>query len=1167
MLKYEKIIQKLTLKQKIELLTDISCLSKPEFTKLGIPHTSIGILNDILSQVGDNVNSNILARSWNPESINKLTGELVSVVKHSGVNFIVTPSPKIKFSPYTSSMSEDPYLSGALAGAYLSAIYREGIPSCISGFKLDPSDVEYMDREIDQRIIYEYFVYPFLVASKSSAIHSVMGSVEGPGGEYGDLNHKLMASVESGLLGSNKVNVLCDEHTPEATAEVWHSGGIVVKGVASVLELAYEKYQDILQSIQEGHATVSDLEDAYEDGSAINDDMIDAAVDRVISFAFDCQSKQVYSYTSQAVESDAVEGDEELDDLTESERIIPEIDLSTVSPYLTDTIRESIVLLKNDGNTLPMQKYSRVAIIGDIAMSGRYAEFAKQFVCALSNPILGFARGYAINEDKTDYLISEADKLANEADIVFLFLGIDDKRLNKIGHTKQLELPANQSALLDALSKYRRKLVVVLDGDVLPGASFDSKINTLLLAPVGGDNCAHALVDVVYGNYNPSGRLTESYYDYPVEFVETLKRYKDNKRNKVGPFVGYRYYDSANLNVRYPFGFGLSYTSFKYSNLQIYGNTIEFIIKNTGKVTGSEVVQIYVGALDSAYVRPAKELKAFRKVLLKPGESKQLRFAITDLLTYDEMQKKFIVEHGSYNVYVGSSVSDIKLVGTMNVAGERIKVSEDAKQKRSDYLQSDSNIISDKYTLEAECKKMKKSWKWKIGYILCLIVALLINVGNWYVKINFTDVFDMYGSTIEEAIGWTNAILALLIVTFIVLDIIISVRVRRERLREDRLRSEKNFEDAQSIESILPDELFVKEFDEVAEKEKQIKVHSGFDLSDMSQFVDNDLTFAALEQDFIALAKDMGIVLEGDTAASTLAAFATSRLVAIESIKGEQLKKFSEVLAKFFNTPVYFEEINESFSNGNLLYVTDEDGKTRETAILKMINSAKEHKEVVHFVTLTNLHAADLANLFSQYIRYLNNPQRDSKITFKDMDENILLPENIWFVISPAKGQRVEELPIYMTELMTMPVVKCSECEPSEEHGEYRFLGYYQINYLAEKCKSGLVISEDLWKKMDSLEEYVHKHSAYKFGNKLQLRLEKYLSILCSCEFDMIVALDSSINSTILPVVQVALDKKIPDDDKGLLETMESLFGDENIPCCRRTLKKIIIIDDPDQVS
>jgi len=229
---------------------------------------------------------------------------------------------------------------------------------------------------------------------------------------------------------------------------------------------------------------------------------------------------------------------------------------------------------------------------------------------------------------------------------------------------------------------------------------------------------------------------------------------------------------------------------------------------------------------------------------------------------------------------------------------------------------------------------------------------------------------------------------------------------------------------------------------------------------------------------------------------------------------------------------------------------------------MQMINDAREHKEIIHFVTLSNVRAEDMSTLFSQYIRYFNNPERECKITVKGVDEKVVLPENIWFVVSLAEEEKTQNLPIYMTELMSVLDVDFVECEECLEDAEYRSLGYYQINYLAEKCKNGFEMTEELWKKVDSLEGYVHKHSSYHFGNKLLLRLEKYLSVFCSCEYAMMVALDNALNSNVLPVLGAVLDGKLAEDDRGLLEAIELYFGEENVPCCRKTLKGVVISEE-----
>ena len=1193
MLKYENIIQNLTIKQKIALLTDIGCLADPEFVSLGIPYTSVRTLQDILADTGENVSTNMLARTWDPAVIKGFSHDMATVAKRQGTNFIIAPTPKIKLSPYASALSEDPYLSGVLSGSYLSGIHQAGIPSCISGFSLDSEDIDYMDKEPNQRILQEYFIYPFRLAANAGDCHSVMGSVVGPDGAYGDLNLKLVLSAESGMFHVN-MNVLCDEHTPEATAEVWHAGGIVMQGVSTVLEMAYDKYNHIIQAIQEGHATVNDLEEAYADGSAISDDMIDSAVERVIDFAFSCQSErlpedqhfentEVVQTNSESMDqgedSEQHEMDDQADPDQESEAIPPQADAdcdkaedaglenfkeeqkrSAESTF--KAIRESIVLLKNETKILPIKPGYSVAVIGDLAMAQENADYVDQLSSNLRNPFIGAARGYALNEDKSEELLAEALELARSADVVLLFLGIDRKRLDKISYTKHFELPANQAVLLEAMRNYMHKTAVILDGEVLPDASFDLSIKTLLLAPVGGLNCAHALAGVLCGAHNPSGRLTESYYDGIVERMDMLKSYKDGERNKVGPFMGYRHYDSSGENVRYPFGHGIGYTTFAYSHLKIVGNRVEFFIKNTGKVEGTEVVQVYVGKSDSTYIRPYKELKAFARVNLGPLEMKKVCIELKEPYIYDENQQRFAVEGGTYEVYVGASVSDIRLTGRMAISGEKIEAPEAQNAKRSDYLQSDSNILSDKYTLEAEYKKMKKSWKWKISYITCIVVAILLNSAVLSLASEFGEIFDVFGKIIYDALTFIDICLALFIAFYIIMDIRTVRRIKKAKAEEDRARSEQNFDNAISVESISADELFVKEFDEVIANAKMVKARKGFDLSDFSQFVDHDMTFASAGRELLQFAKERGVDLSDEACASLLSSFATSRFLMMNSMDDAKLQKLTRMLSEFFGCPFVSEQINQSFMDGSLLYTVDEQGQSKESSVPQMINDANEHKETIHFVTLTDVKAEDFANLFSQYIRYFNNPERECKIAIKGMDDKIVLPENIWIIVSLADGNRVQNLPIYMTELMSVVNVDYLDCEEQEEKHEFRSLGYYQINYLAERCKNGFVMSEQLWKKVDSLEEYVHKHSSYRFGNKLWLRLEKYISVLCSCEYELQPALDNAIDAILLAVIQTVLEGKLEDDDRGLLEAIELYFGEENVPCCRKTLKGVVVTEE-----
>ena len=1207
MLKYKEIIEKLSVKQKIALLTDIKCLSNPEYVSLGIPYTSLSMLEDILLGTKEGVSSNILARSWNLDAIRDMTEDIVSRAKERGTNFVMSPSPKMKLSPYVPALSEDPYLSGELVGACLNAIHKAGVPSGVSGFRLDAEDVDYLDTELSKRIIYEYFICPFKIAAKQGECHSMMASVSGPGNGYGDLNLKLMLSAESGLFHVN-MNVLCDEHTPEATAEVWHAGGIVMEGVATVLEQAHEKYNQIIRAIHEGHATVNDLEDAYADGSAISDDMIDIAVSKVIDFAFACGAERGEEYLTSMTEEIAQGDDGEQNDPDtaaigqRSEVKMPvfshddEIEEGGyyISEKLLRAIRESIVLIKNQNSLLPLRPSHKIAILGDAAITGKGENFAVSLAGKLYSKCIGMAKGYAMNNDKNEAYLKEAKRLAQNADAVLLFLEIDSKRRDKLAVTKRLELPANQSALLEELKPYANKIIAIVGGDILPAASLDSSCSTMLLAPIGGENCVMALADVLTGRYNPSGRLTESYFDDPCTHFDTIKKNKDAKKNKIGPFMGYRLYDSSGETIRYPFGYGLSYTRFEYSGLVVSGRTIGFYVRNVGNVKGTETAQVYIGKPDSAYIRPRKELKAFEKIELAPNERKYVKIDISDFAIYDEESEKFVVEQGTYNVYVGASVSDIRLTSEMNLYGAQFKSDAQKTEKESDYLQTRSNILLDKYTLEAKGKKMKRSKKWKAGYIVGIILTAIVNALLIAARIYVGDDILILGKAIIAMLVIFDAFALSLIGLAIAMDVNSIKKFRRLRSKEEKENLEAQFSDAKVLESMDIDDLFVKEFDEIFKAREESKPRMGFDLADYSRFVTDEMNFVVAEKTLVEAARRRGLSINDEFASTFLSAFASSRLLLLNSKEGKDIRSFTCVLNDLFGTPEYLERVDASFVGGELLTAKNEDGSVRQTAIMDMLNTARDHKEKIYFAYLSDLDCDMLTNLFAQYIRYLNNPERESRVALND--EKYTIPENVWFLVSMNEEANIRSLPVYLAELMMTVNVEYSEIVETVapaafevvEHGandtdeaveavdaveeavevkeevlpELHTLGYYQLSFMAEKCRNSFSMSEDLWKKVDSLEEYATKYSGYRFGNKLWLRFEKFLAVLKACEIEPSVALDNALNSILVDVLQIVLDGKLQSDDRGLMEAIEFYFGEDNVPVCRKTLKGVTISED-----
>ena len=1117
MLRYKEIIDRMTVRQKIDLLTDIGCLAKEEFHALGIPNTSLDSVSARLLSDGAGLSPSVLARSWNAGLVERVTTRLAARASQEGVSMLVTPSPKPKLDGYSSALSEDPCLSSELAGAFLRAVHGGGVLACLSELYLTEGDLDTLDAEKNRRILQEYFIKPFQHAVKQGGCESVMTTVCGPGGAYGHLNRELLLAAETNLF-ERQMTVLCREHSLEATVEVWHAGGIVLEGVASVLELAYEQYLQLTQSIEEGHATIEELEDAFAEGSAISEEMMDAAVDRVIAFAFSCRHKE-----------------SNLPPVTDEEW------------HKTQALaaEESVVLLKNDPVVLPIRS-GTVALIGDIAMTehreGRTC-FAEQVAAALSKTCVGMARGYVLEEDRNEELLEEAKRLAQNAQRVIVFLGTDASRTRRMTEGRHLQLPANQLALLDALRDYQSKLICVLSTDLCVDMSFDESVSGLVLAPIGGSACAQALGRILSGEINPSGRLTETYFGDTDRFLWEQAQYKTAGRNRVGPFFGYRYAESTHSPCRYPFGHGLSYTQFAYSNLRIEGQTVCFSVENRGEMCGKETVQVYVGKKDSALIRPDKELKAFGKIELQPHERRDVRINGLDLKIFDEQGGVWVVEQGCYEIYVGPSASVTPLHGKMTVEGSTVECGASQAPRRSEYLQSESNILSDDYTLEAGYKKMKRSWKWKILSILALLVAVAID-----------GCLAILAQPFDGGMIALNVVLVLVAAALFAVDRAKGKERRRKIAAEERTRANELFASADQTDPKRIEELFVSEFEFAGTKGAGKGQETA--VEDFSAWIDPDMTLASACEELVAFAAERGVQLTRESASSLLAAMASSRLLIMPACPGERARQIWQILTDFLGASFVAEAVAPGYlDGGNLLSFTDGDGTCRDTGVLNAIRIAQAKKEQISVSMLTDVKAADMATLFASYIRYFNNPNRLCRVNEKKSDTSYVLPENLWFVAVPAEGETLDAMPAYLCELATALQVDYVDCAVSEERGIYKPVTYHQLVFLADGSRNGFVMDEGLWKKVDRLEQYVNQRTPYHISNKLWLRMERYLAVFCACGHEMAVALDHAMAQNLVPVLLPTVKGKLSEEDRGLLETVESYFGEDTVPMCRKIIK------------
>ncbi|WP_443209793.1 glycoside hydrolase family 3 C-terminal domain-containing protein, partial [Rhodococcus rhodochrous] len=355
---------------------------------------------------------------------------------------------------------------------------------------------------------------------------------------------------------------------------------------------------------------------------------------------------------------------------------------------------QSIVLLRNENDLLPLATDANIAVIGELARTPRYQgagssrieptrlDNALDEMRLLSGRDVPFAAGYALDGSDSAALVEEAVALAGKAEIAVVFLGVPAELESEGFDRDDLELPHSQIALLDAVLVANPNVVVVLsNGGVVRLSGFAHRVPAIVEGWLLGQAGGGAVADVLYGRVNPSGRLAET---VPIRLEDTPAHTNfpgehGHVRYGEGLFVGYRSYDARRLEVSFPFGHGLSYTTFEYADAAVDSDgdlTVHVTVTNIGERAGAEVVQVYVGVPDSSVARAPRELKGFTKVRLDPGESQLVAVHVRrdDLAYWDTRVDSWVVEDGMYSIDIGASSRDIRQTLTVDVTGDAVRI-------------------------------------------------------------------------------------------------------------------------------------------------------------------------------------------------------------------------------------------------------------------------------------------------------------------------------------------------------------------------------------------------------------------------------------------------------------------------------------------------------------
>lgn len=653
-MKHPELIAKMTLAEKCALLSGKDIWHSRSIERLQIPSMTLsdgpsGLRKQAAE--GDHLGLNestkatcipsaaTIANSWSPDVAEAMGAVVGADAASQDVQVLLGPGLNTKRSPLCGRSfeyySEDPYLAGKLAAGFIRGVQKQGVSACAKHFAVNSQELQRMasDSVLDERTLRELYLNNFEIAVKEGKPKALMTSYNKVNGTYANENPHLYDILrrEWGFEGM----VVTD----------WGGSNDFTEGVRAGMNL---------EMPAAGDDSPCQLLQAVKDGK-ISEEIIDQRVDELLNLV-----------------------------LAEKSKAKP-VDGKAQHEAARKATEQCIVLLKNEGDILPLQHSAKVAVIGDFAAHPRYQGTGSSMVNArqvdetlelLTNYFpnsVGYAQGFERLDKSNEEMEQRALKLAGEAECVLLYLGLPEGYETEGLDRTHMRLPNNQAALLEKLAAVNEHIVVVLSCGSAVEMPWLDKCQALVYGCLGGEAAASAMLRVLSGEVNPGGKLAETfalkYEDMPVSRYYPGREYTSEYRE--GLYVGYRYFTTAKKPVRFPFGFGLSYTQFRYENLTVEPTGVSFDLTNCGKCDGDEVAQMYVSLPDATVFRPAKELKGFRRVHLKAGETQRVKFLFDDYTFryFNVKTNRFETESGSYEILIGASSEDIRLKGSCLVNG------------------------------------------------------------------------------------------------------------------------------------------------------------------------------------------------------------------------------------------------------------------------------------------------------------------------------------------------------------------------------------------------------------------------------------------------------------------------------------------------------------------
>lgn len=670
MSKHGDIIEKMTLEEKAALCDGKDFWHLKSIERLGLPeimvrdgphglrkqdpeHKKLGLGNSVPAVCFPTACTT--ACSWEPELLREMGEALGDTCLSEEVSVLLGPGVNMKRSPLCGRnfeyFSEDPVLAGELAAAFIEGVQSKGVGTSLKHFAANSQETRRMtvSSVVDERALREIYLAAFERAVKKSKPWTVMNAYNRLNGTYCSENKWLQTTV------------LRDE---------WGFDGVVVSDWGAVNDrVAGIKAGNDLEMPSSAGVNAKKIVDAVKNGE-LDESILDRRVDSIVDLILKAKEHKKHHKADEKAQH----------------------------ALARKIAGRSMVLLKNDDNILPVPKNKRLVVIGEMAVHPRYQGAGSSLInptrldCAVDCLLdegydLKYYRGYNKKKDKIDTeLMYEAVTAASSADTALVFAGLTEDYESEGFDRLHMNMPRSHNELIKAVAAVNKNVIVVLAGGAPVAMPWINDVKGILYSGLAGQAGAGAVADIISGKVNPSGKLAET---YPIcgNCVPCKNFFPGNTATveyRESIYIGYRYYEKANKKVRFPFGFGLSYTTFEYSDIRLSKSAVKdteslkisFRVKNTGSVAGAETAQVYVADKESTIFRPEKELKAFMKVDLLPGEEKKITVTLGKraFAYYNVNISDWHVESGDFDICVGSSSADVRLRATVTVTSSMPEV-------------------------------------------------------------------------------------------------------------------------------------------------------------------------------------------------------------------------------------------------------------------------------------------------------------------------------------------------------------------------------------------------------------------------------------------------------------------------------------------------------------